>query len=65
MQIILYLIMGIIIGMFFPIQASISARLSSYSKTPLTASLIAFFFRNSDTTHYKFNSRSCGNYYWD
>ncbi|MBU5675281.1 DMT family transporter [Alkaliphilus sp. MSJ-5] len=42
MQITLYLIMGIIIGMFFPIQASISARLSSYSKTPLTASLTAF-----------------------
>ncbi|WP_061320866.1 DMT family transporter [Clostridium botulinum] len=42
MQITLYLIIGIIIGMFFPIQASISARLSSYSKTPLTASLIAF-----------------------
>ncbi|WP_353095150.1 DMT family transporter [Tissierella praeacuta] len=42
MQITLYLIMGIIIGMFFPIQASISARLSSYSKTPLTASFIAF-----------------------
>ncbi|KAA1181057.1 DMT family transporter [Paenibacillus sp. B2(2019)] len=42
MQIILYLIMGIILGMFFPIQASISARLSSYSKTPLTASFIAF-----------------------
>lgn len=42
MQIILYLIMGIIIGMFFPIQASISSRLSSYSKTPLTASFIAF-----------------------
>lgn len=37
MQITLYLIIGIIIGMFFPIQASISARLSSYSKTPLTA----------------------------
>jgi len=42
MQIMLYLIMGLIIGMFFPIQASISARLSSYSKTPLTASFIAF-----------------------
>lgn len=42
MQIMFYLIMGIIIGMFFPIQASISARLSSYSKTPLTASFIAF-----------------------
>lgn len=28
--------------MFFPIQASISSRLSSYSKTPLTASFIAF-----------------------
>lgn len=38
MQIILFLIMG----MLFPIQASISARLSSYSKTPLTASFIAF-----------------------
>lgn len=42
MQIMLYLIMGIIIGMFFPIQASISARLSSYSKTPLTALFISF-----------------------
>jgi transporter family-2 protein len=42
MQIMFYLIMGIAIGMFFPIQASISARLSSYSKTPLTASLTAF-----------------------
>jgi len=42
MQIIFYLIIGLIIGMFFPIQASISARLSSYSKTPLTASFIAF-----------------------
>ncbi|MBU5307522.1 DMT family transporter [Clostridioides mangenotii] len=42
MQITLYLIIGVIIGMFFPIQASISARLSSYSKTPLTASFIAF-----------------------
>lgn len=45
MQIILlYLIMGIIIGMLFPIQASISARLGSYSKTPLTASFVAFTF---------------------
>lgn len=42
MQIMIYLIIGIIIGMFFPIQASISSRLSSYSKTPLTASFIAF-----------------------
>lgn len=42
MKITLYLMIGIIIGMFFPIQASISSRLSSYSKTPLTASFIAF-----------------------
>lgn len=42
MLITLYLMIGIIIGMFFPIQASISTRLSSYSKTPLTASFIAF-----------------------
>lgn len=42
MQITLYLITGIIMGTFFPIQASMSARLSSYSKTPLTPSLIAF-----------------------
>ncbi|GKS14985.1 membrane protein [Paenibacillus chitinolyticus] len=42
MQIIFYLLMGITIGMLFPIQASISARLSSYSKTPFTASFIAF-----------------------
>jgi transporter family-2 protein len=42
MQIIFYLIIGLIIGMFFPIQASISARLSSHSKTPLTAAFIAF-----------------------
>ncbi|AZS15239.1 DMT family transporter [Paenibacillus lutimineralis] len=42
MQIALFLIMGIIMGMLFPIQASISARLSSYSTTPLTASFIAF-----------------------
>ncbi|WP_210429459.1 DMT family transporter [Paenibacillus dendritiformis] len=42
MQTTLYLIIGIIIGRFFPIQASIGARLSSYSKTPLTASFIAF-----------------------
>lgn len=42
MHITLYLTIGIIMGTFFPIQASISARLSSSSKTPLTASLIAF-----------------------
>lgn len=42
MHITLYLIAGIIMGTFFPIQASMSARLSSSSKTPLTASLIAF-----------------------
>ncbi len=42
MKITLYLMIGIIIGMLFPIQASISSRLSSYSKTPLTASFIAF-----------------------
>ncbi|MFB6363464.1 DMT family transporter [Paenibacillus elgii] len=42
MEIALFLIMGVIIGMLFPVQASISARLSSYSKTPLTASFIAF-----------------------
>jgi len=42
MHITLYLITGIIMGTFFPIQASMSARLSSSSKTPLTASLIAF-----------------------
>lgn len=42
MYITLYLIAGIIMGTFFPIQASMSARLSSSSKTPLTASLIAF-----------------------
>lgn len=42
--IILYLIMGIIMGILFPIQASISARLGSYSKTPLTASFVAFSF---------------------
>jgi len=42
MHIMLYLIIGIIMGTFFPIQASMSARLSSSSKTPLTASLIAF-----------------------
>lgn len=42
MQIILYLIIGVAIGMSFPIQASLNVRLSFHAKTPLTASFIAF-----------------------
>lgn len=42
MQVLTYLFIGIIMGMFFPIQASLSARLTSHAKTPLTASFFAF-----------------------
>jgi transporter family-2 protein len=42
MQILFYLAAGIFLGILFPIQASMSSRLSRYSKTPLTASFIAF-----------------------
>jgi len=42
MQTILYLSFGILIGMLFPVPASFSSHLSSYSKTPLTPSFIAF-----------------------
>ncbi|MGX7265531.1 DMT family transporter [Enterococcus crotali] len=43
MEFILFLSLGILTGCFFSIQASINSTLSRYTKTPLNASLIAFF----------------------
>lgn len=42
MSILIYILLGILSGACFPIQATINARLRTYTKTPLTASLIAF-----------------------
>lgn len=37
-----YILLGIMAGACFPIQATINAKLRTYAKTPLTASFIAF-----------------------
>lgn len=42
MNLYIFICLGIFIGALFPIQASISARLSTFAKTPLVASFIAF-----------------------
>ncbi|HCM89856.1 MULTISPECIES: DMT family transporter [Vagococcus] len=42
MNIFIFLILGLIAGACFPVQATINSRLGSYTKNPLTASLIAF-----------------------
>ena len=42
MSILPYILLGLLAGAFFPIQATINARLRTYAKTPLTASFIAF-----------------------
>lgn len=47
MQIMLFILAGMVLGMMFPVQASVSARLSSYSRTPLIASLVAFVLGGS------------------
>lgn len=38
----IYILLGILAGAFFPLQATINAKLRMFTKTPLTASLIAF-----------------------
>ncbi|ALS01349.1 hypothetical protein ATZ33_08205 [Enterococcus silesiacus] len=43
MEFILFISLGILTGCFFSIQASINSTLSRHTKTPLNASLIAFF----------------------
>lgn len=42
MTISIYIILGILAGACFPIQATINAKLRAYTKTPFSASLVAF-----------------------